>query len=298
MSKSEILYVKGMNISESEGDDDDPWDDKKLNDAYDKAVRIANVEVAKRVAMSTNTPSTTTEPVFFSKKDKSSTKSYSAKKKESAQNMNHNVKTNETLKEIKWKPGMPCRLVYMEDGMEYEAVFIRSIENDECIVKYLGYETQEIVQIDVLKPSMGKEARTRQIKEARREQTEDSFDSQSPNLEAMETSDRVMSPDSVDRSSQRRKKSSKKKKNQSRHFHVTGGFDLPEMPPMPNLSMLRNLGTGEMPMPPPPMNFSSLDRSDSEEQAISSMLLSWYMSGYYTGLYQGLKRAKESRRNI
>lgn len=76
--------------------------------------------------------------VFFSKKDKSSTKSYSAKKKDSAQNMNHNVKTNETLKEIKWKPGMPCRLVYMEDGMEYEAVFIRSIENDECIVKYLG----------------------------------------------------------------------------------------------------------------------------------------------------------------
>lgn len=47
---------------------------------------------------------------------------------------------------------------------------------------------------------MGKEARTRQIKEARREQTEDSFDSQSPNLEAMETSDRVMSPDSVGRS--------------------------------------------------------------------------------------------------
>lgn len=31
------------------------WDDKKLNDAYDKALKMANAEVAKRVAMSTNT---------------------------------------------------------------------------------------------------------------------------------------------------------------------------------------------------------------------------------------------------
>lgn len=31
------------------------WDDRKLNDAYDKALKIANAEVARRVAMSTNT---------------------------------------------------------------------------------------------------------------------------------------------------------------------------------------------------------------------------------------------------
>lgn len=90
MSKSpKLLYVKGMNLvsklfkhtsefwddcalwwfcclqSESEGDDDDQWDDKKLNDAYDKAVRIANVEVAKRVAMSTNTQGSSNDRELF-----------------------------------------------------------------------------------------------------------------------------------------------------------------------------------------------------------------------------------------
>ena len=43
-------------LFQSDTDDDDQWDDKKLNTAYDKAVKIANIEVAKRVAMSTNTP--------------------------------------------------------------------------------------------------------------------------------------------------------------------------------------------------------------------------------------------------
>uniref|UniRef100_A0A2A4JVI2 Tudor domain-containing protein n=1 Tax=Heliothis virescens TaxID=7102 RepID=A0A2A4JVI2_HELVI len=296
MSKSELLYMKGMNISESEGDDDDQWDDKKLNDAYDKAVRIANVEVAKRVAMSTNTASSTVEPSFFSKKEKLSAKS--SKKKVPIPIPNSNT-ADERPKESRWKPGMPCRLIYIEDGLEYEAVVLRFIENDECIVKYLGYDNQEIVPIESLKPSLGKEARTRQIREARREQTEDSFGSLSPNIEGVDCSDRVPSPDSLDRSSQKKKKPSKKKKNQARNFNING-FDLPEVPPMPNLSMLRNLqqlGTTEMPMPPPPMAFSSVDRTDSEEQAISSMLLSWYMSGYYTGLYQGLKRAKDGRRN-
>lgn len=47
---------------------------------------------------------------------------------------------------------------------------------------------------------------------------------------------------------------------------------------------------GDMPMPPPPPLAFPEARIDSEEQAMSSMLLSWYMSGYYAGLYQGLKR--------
>lgn len=59
-----------------------------------------------------------------------------------------------------------------------------------------------MVSIDSLKPSLGKEARTRQIKEARREQIEDSYGSQSPVLDGMECSDRVPSPDSLGKSCQ------------------------------------------------------------------------------------------------
>lgn len=37
------------------------WDDRKLTVAYDKALKIANAEVAKRVAMSTNTQNVSKE---------------------------------------------------------------------------------------------------------------------------------------------------------------------------------------------------------------------------------------------
>ncbi|KAH9637832.1 hypothetical protein HF086_005490 [Spodoptera exigua] len=256
MSKStKLLYVKGMNLSESESDDDQ-WDDKKLNDAYDKAVRIANVEVAKRVAMSTNTQGLNSDLEFFPKKEKLATKS--SKKKSVSPFVNTNGIGDDRSKETGWKPSMPCRLVYADDGLEYEAVIVRIVDDNDC------YDNQELVSIDSLKPSLGKEARAQQIRDARREQTEDSYGSLSPNVDGVECSDRVPSPDSIERSSQKKKKPSKKKKNQAR-------------------------GSMEMPMPPPPMAFS-MDRSDTEEQAISSMLLSWYMSGYYTGLYQGLKR--------
>ncbi|KAJ8718328.1 hypothetical protein PYW08_002565 [Mythimna loreyi] len=307
MSTSEVLYVKGMNISDT--DDDDQWDDKKLNDAYDKAVRVANIEVAKRVAMSTNTPRPSNdrnaEPVYMLKRENKPGKL--TVKKDQLPKPSNVAFFNETPKETKWRAGMPCRLVFCEDGLEYEAVISKLIDNEECIVRYLGYENQELVPLEALMPSQGKEARTRQIMEAKAEQVQDR--SLSPNTDDRGCSDRMPSPDSnrmdfsrptemSDRTSQKKKKSSKKKKNQARNMNING-FELPELPPMPNLSMLTTqLGSAEMPMPPPPMAFApSVERTDSEEQAISSMLLSWYMSGYYTGLYQGMKRAKEGRRN-
>lgn len=296
MSKSpKFLYVKGMNIYDT--DDDDQWDDKKLNDAYDKAVRIANIEVAKRVAMSTNTSSPTNDPVCF-KKDKMPSKS--SMKKDEMSKGSKNITVDERPKEGMWRPGMPCRLMYKEDGLEYEAVIVKLVENDDCVVRYLGYENQELVSVESLMPSHGKEARARQITEAMTERVEDNYEPGSPSLDRADLgfSDQMPSPDSMDRASPKKKKPSKKKKNQARNLNING-FEFPEIPPMPNLAMLNSqLGAAEMPMPPPPMAFSSsLDRIDSEDQAISSMLLSWYMSGYYTGLYQGMKRAKEGRRN-
>lgn len=283
MSKSDILYVKGMNMSESDEEDnmDSAWDDKKLTEAYDKALKIANAEVAKRVAMSTNSQHNAKEDSSNKKKDRSSSSKVGTSKK----------------KDIQWKPGMPCRSIYEGDGMEYEAFVLRLINDEECVVRYLGYENSEIVPIHTLKPTNGNDARTRQIELALQDKADDGFGSQSPNtMEEMEVSDRLLSSDNAERSPfQKKRRPAKKKKASSK----SNNFDLPEMPMhMPNIPMLRNLGSMEMPMPPPPMAFTSSGRSDSEDQAISSMLLSWYMSGYYTGLYQGLKRAKESRGNV
>lgn len=279
MSQSELLYVKGMNLLESEEEEhlESAWDDRKLNAAYDKALKIANAEVAKRVAMSTNTQNGGTEETAKIKQEKTPSQFTSTKKKHI------------------WRAGMPCRSIYEGDGLEYEAFIERVINNYECVVRYLGYENSEIVSISSLKPTHGNDERKKQIEQSLLEKADDGFESLSPNTgEDMEVSDRVPSPDSIDKASHQKKKRTHKKKSSN----TRNNFELPPMPMMPNISMLRNMGSLEMPMPPPPMAFSSSDKTDSEEQAISSMLLSWYMSGYYTGLYQGLKRAKEDRNNV
>ncbi|XP_028169699.1 survival motor neuron protein [Ostrinia furnacalis] len=291
MSKSEILYVKGMNVSESEGDDgdNDIWDDRKLNDAYDKALRIANAEVAKRVAMSTNTQNKNKEGQPNKKKGKPITKDAP-------------VKGNKS-QNTQWKAGMPCRAIYEADGIEYEAVILRIITDNECVVKYLGYGNAEVVSISTLKPSLGKDEQARQIQEALEEdKTDEAYTSLSPNMDKMEcVSDTAPTAESTEQTIPRKKKTGKKKKNQNAKvpngFEMPNGFGMPQMPfPMPNMSALRNLGPIDMPLPPPPPGLGS--RGEGEEQAVSSMLLSWYMSGYYTGLYQGLKRAKENRSNV
>ncbi|KPJ03072.1 Survival motor neuron protein [Papilio xuthus] len=208
MSNCELLYVKGMNLSETdETVEEDIWDDRKLNDAYDKALKIANAEVAKRVAMSTNTQNLVKNP----EKDQTKTKNDISPQK---------LKCPQK-KSVKWQAGMPCRAVYDEDGQEYEAFVLRIINDKECIVKFL------------------------------------------------------------DGSFQKKKKSNKKKNQRKMNF--------PDVPIF-NPTMLGNLNSMDMPLPPPPPIGFGSEHDSSEDQAISSMLLSWYMSGYYTGLYQGMKR--------
>ncbi|XP_073960131.1 survival motor neuron [Choristoneura fumiferana] len=279
MSTSKILFEKGRRMmSESDLEievdaDDDVWDDRKLNDAYDKALKIASAEVAKRVAMTTNTRPDARDDHKKPRKEKLS--------KPSASKM---------PKKEEWKPGMGCRALYEEDGLEYEAFVLRIINEKECVVRFLGYDNCEIVPINTLKESLGKKERQKQI-----EQATVKTDDQTNNMEWKEVeSDRVPSPGSTELSFQRKKKSPKKKKNQK----PTNVFEMPEMPfQMPNFSMMPNLGSLDLPMPPPPP-MALPDQVDSEDQAVSSMLLSWYMSGYYTGLYQGMKRAQQGRKRL
>ncbi|XP_026333439.1 survival motor neuron protein isoform X3 [Hyposmocoma kahamanoa] len=245
MSKSEVLYVKGNGMSDSEVEaEDDPWDDSKLKIAYDKAMRLANaVDVAQRVAMSTNSQ----------------------------------IKQDRKIKQEKqkkhWSPKMPCRAVYEGDGLEYEAVVQKIIDDTLCLVRFIGYNNSEVVPISGLSPSLGKEKQDLQIAQA--------------NYENEDSGILTVSEPSCDR----RKKLPKKKKTDK----FTNGFKFPDVP-MPHIPMLSQLGlNGDMPVPPPPPLAFPASRIDTEEQAMSSMLLSWYMSGYYAGLYQGLKRSKEVR---
>ncbi|KAI8434002.1 hypothetical protein MSG28_012153 [Choristoneura fumiferana] len=162
MSTSKILFEKGRRMmSESDLEievdaDDDVWDDRKLNDAYDKALKIANHKKPRKEKLSK--PSASKMP-----------------------------------KKEEWKPGMGCRALYEEDGLEYEAFVLRIINEKECVVRFLGYDNCEIVPINTLKESLGKKERQKQI-----EQATVKTDDQTNNMEWKEVeSDRVPSPGST-----------------------------------------------------------------------------------------------------
>lgn len=107
-------------------------------EAYDKAVKLAQDEVLKR--MSSQKSSTDTNK-------KSQTKSHQ-----------------------QWKVGDKCRCEYSEDHMYYEADIIDIIyPTGMCIVKYVGYENEEKVSLKALMPSEGEAARFRQIQQATNE---------------------------------------------------------------------------------------------------------------------------------
>ncbi|XP_063627058.1 survival motor neuron protein [Cydia splendana] len=306
MSANKILFERGVrNASQSEqyeGVEGNDWDDTSLNSAYDSAMKIAKAEVAKRVAMSTNTQPEDRDDSKQSKK--------AAKAKQPV------ASSSKTKKE--WKAGMACRAVYDDDGLEYEAFVLRVVDDHHCVVRFLGYENCEMVPIESLTPSLGKKERQKQIEQAALEKEDYSnFEwrecesdrtmgkkqkeqaNDQPNLEWRECeSDRAMSPGSTDYSYGRKQKSPKKKKNQKPNFEFPDmPFPMPSMPSMQMRNMMANLGSLEMPLPPPPISIPT-ERPDPEEQAVSSMLMSWYMSGYYTGLYQGMKRAKQSRKRV
>ncbi|VVC98693.1 unnamed protein product [Leptidea sinapis] len=232
---SEVLYVRGMNVSES--DDDNIWDDRKLNDAYDKALRMANDDVAKRIAMSTNTGSKYTEKQSSSKKSQStSSKSKSSK--------------------IQWKAGMQCKAVYKDDGLVYKAVVLSIIDDKDCIVQFSDYDNLQKMPISELQLPLDKSEQAVRIAETLFDRHDDGFESQT--VEDMEHEEGTSTGDLGVSQQQKRNRKGKSKQKRS-------SFTLSDMP-MPDISILKN------------------------DQALSSMLLGWYMSGYYTGLYQGMKR--------
>jgi mRNA-degrading endonuclease RelE of RelBE toxin-antitoxin system len=68
-----------------------------------------------------------------------------------------------------WQPGMFCRGVYKEDGLEYEGV-IMSVESTDdgqyAVVEFVGYGNQETLWLQELLKSAGDMARQKQTKEA------------------------------------------------------------------------------------------------------------------------------------
>lgn len=94
-------------------------------------------EVAKQVAMKTNTKPKTVED----EEDASGS-------------------SESTVEEF--KAGDFVRSTFTDDGVDYEAEVLSVNENDTCLIRYIGYGNEDRVKMENLVPSWGLEAREEQ----------------------------------------------------------------------------------------------------------------------------------------
>lgn len=210
----------------------DLWDDTLLIKAYEDSLRLAQEKVAKRIAQSTNNR-------------------YGGEGSQSDED-----NTAPAGVDCGFKVGDFVRCTFSEDGVDYEAEVVAFVDDDQCTVRYLGYNNEETVESGLLIPTWGKKARATQVVRANAQQA------QQPNAEPQPAARKF-------------KKSAGKPKAHS------------------SSNMFYRYQTAMMIPPPPPLppNFGE---SANDSEHLSAMLMSWYMSGYYTGFYQGQKESRKN----
>nr|XP_034193461.1 survival motor neuron protein isoform X1 [Osmia lignaria] len=197
--------------------------------------------------------------------------------KQKSQNVKQPRHTNKPLK--KWIVGAPCRAVYSEDGEVYEAIISKIHENSGiCTVKFVGYGNTEKVSLSSLLESEGLQSQIAQQKNAIAEK----FSGENTETEEINF---CTNANSKKYNGEKMDCESEDTKTYKHHFMSGRSFNSTAdmMPPAPPL---------------PPQLMAKLPDNDAD--ALSSMLMSWYISGFHTGYYHGLKQAKnnqEKRKN-
>ncbi|VDI56120.1 survival motor neuron protein [Mytilus galloprovincialis] len=252
-----VLFQRGQ-AAES---DSDLWDDTALIKAYDNAVNLVKAKVNGSV-INDNESQTSNKQEINKKRKRKRKKKHKNKKK------------------CPWKVGDQCRAVFTEDDLTYDAEIIDIDEEAEtCMIRYRGYGNEEEKEFtELLQPTR---------KQKQRQKSES---------------------DSMDWSARQSPAPDRKKKH-SASSSTNPPFmpGMPFMPPFPGVSMPQfpsfpsfpqgfmgppSGGLPFVPPPPPPIN-DELMNGDNE--ALCSMLMSWYMSGYHTGFYQGQNQRKRQR---
>jgi len=186
---------------------------------------------------------------------------------EKSSNSQNHKKLQQTQKPFrKWTIGAPCRAVYSSDGEIYEAIVTKVYENTgTCIVKFIGYGNTEKVELSRLQESEGLESQIAQQKAATA-----CSESQTISDHAESNTANGSTAERMDYESER-SRLPKSVFNPGASFNSTYGI----MPPAP---------------PIPPQLMAKLPDNDAD--ALSSMLMSWYISGFHTGYYHGIKQAR------
>lgn len=294
MSKDQVLFSRGSQDGDSTADD---WDDTELLKEYDKAVRPLKALVAERMGLSNaeiEEASATESGSSRSVVDKEGLKTQKRngrKRRRKARNKTHR----------EWAAGDHCQAKFTVDEKWYEATIV-SVDNErgKCTVQYVGYGNSEEQPLSALSHSMGAAVRREQGSKSAL-MPDDAEATQSDDL--MEQSSEASSIVSQAKVGFKSMNINAEKSGGPSHFSKN-----PQIPPEPSnfgrskpgISTFAGMTAGSVmndmvPPPLPPHVLTSLPGDDSE--ALSAMLMSWYMSGFHTGYYQGLKRAKNCSQN-
>ncbi|RUS82708.1 hypothetical protein EGW08_009545 [Elysia chlorotica] len=275
-----VLYEKGEN------DESDAWDDSVLIKAYDDAVSAMKARIAEE------------HPEFSPKTVIKSKKKKKGKGKQKKKMKNGQVTVP------RWSAGDKCYAIYTEDGEVYEAKIMSINESDEtCIVQYIGYGNKEEQELSNLLPINTPLSSQDQL-------TDTASEAESSNTKPC-AQENVSSKQKSKIPPTSSRQSNKRRQQQSWPWFGAPAFPPPPFghmppppPPPPNFPPFQAPGyqaSGpSMPMPPmfpsipPPPPWFTEKGSGEENEALYSMLISWYMSGYHTGYYQGLKHASTS----
>ncbi|XP_075448125.1 survival of motor neuron protein-like [Ascaphus truei] len=261
------LFRRGAGQS----DDSDIWDDTALIKAYDKAV--VSFKKALKNGECTAAPKRPEE------------KHAGTKRKNNKKNKCRKKSNTAPLK--KWRVGELCNAVWSEDGSVYPAT-ISAIDTKRgtCMVIYTGYgNTEQQGLSDLLLPDTS---------EAESDQRDPGQDVNGDQNSTDESDMSSRSPENKNHPHRTTAKSSQ----WNSHF--------PPAPPpfVPGLGRYGEKPNEAPPFlagwpppfpagpplipPPPPMGPDTCE----DEDALGSMLISWYMSGYHTGYYLGLKQSR------
>ncbi|XP_045115076.1 survival motor neuron protein-like isoform X6 [Portunus trituberculatus] len=138
------------------------WDDTLLIQQYDEAMAKVTSKLAQRTSMANTTESEQSEA---SHRDMGG---------QDQQHANYNTTSNSNRKKKKkskkkhdWQIGNYCRACYTEDNEWYEATIIAiNPHTGRCTVRYLGYNNEEQLPLNVLHKTKGEAARRKQLEMA------------------------------------------------------------------------------------------------------------------------------------
>ncbi|CAE1228542.1 SMN [Acanthosepion pharaonis] len=258
-----VVYQRGQEAADS-----DVWDDSALIKAYNSAINLKKTQVEDKEESGQSQSSEFCKPL-------------PQKKKHRRQKKNKN-------KSKQWHAGDECQAIFTEDGLIYDASII-SINYSEgtCVVRYIGYGNEEEQILSDLIPLAPKASNS------------------DTKMDSSECGSNYTSPQSYSHHKKHSSKHSKPSRRQAK-FDPSAQPWMPPFPGAPNFFNGMNsfpwnnmppstspMGLPLIPPPPPPTNNEAMNSNE----ALCSMLMSWYMSGYHTGYYQGLSHSQKNSKH-